>query len=252
VTTNWPPLDLHAHVDANIDPRALLALRAVVFAATRTLDEFDTTSARTDDLTVWGAGVHPGVPEAHATFSPTRFREALDRTPLVSEVGLDRRSTVAASTQRATFEAVVDQLHETPRIASIHSTGATGDVLAVLRARPIRGAVLHWWRGTPDQTAEAVELGCRFSINAAERRRPAVIGRVPVDLLLTETDYPHGPSARQPGDTTAVERELKQRANVTGRAQLWRNLAQLVGDVFDDTSLFPTRLKPVLAAAAQT
>ena len=253
MTANWPPLDTHAHIDTTVDPRQLLSLRAVIFAATRTLAEFEQTLTRDDAVTVWGVGAHPGVPDAHADFTASRFAEAITRTPLVSEVGLDGRSAVPMATQRTTFEAVVSQLSLTPRLVSIHSTAATRHVIATLRQHPIPGVLLHWWRGTPDETAEAIELGCHFSINTAERSRPAVLGRVPTERILTETDHPHGPrtGAKRPGHTVPVEQMMAEAGIADPRNTAWRSLATLIQTASIDAQLFPTRLRTVIAAAAQ-
>ena len=51
-----PPLDLHAHVDAGIDAAELTALRAIVFAVTRSLDEAEQALKRSDRTTIWGVG----------------------------------------------------------------------------------------------------------------------------------------------------------------------------------------------------
>ena len=253
VTTNWPPLDTHAHIDTTIDPRTPRTIRAVIFAATRTLTEFEQTLTRDDAVTVWGVGAHPGVPDTHADFTVSRLAEAITRTPLVSEVGLDGRSPVPMATQRTTFEAVVSQLIMTPRLVSIHSTAATRHVIATLRQHPIPGVLLHWWRGTPDETAEAVELGCHFSINTAERSRPAVLHRVPTERILTETDHPHGPrtGAKRPGDTAPVEQMMAEAGIADPRHTAWRTLAALTQTASIDAKLFPPRLRAVIDAAAQ-
>jgi TatD DNase family protein len=80
----WPPFDLHAHVAANVDATELLALRAVIFAATRSLDEVRSALARpSDPLTVWGVGVHPGIASSLASFDRSLFT-LLIATPLTS------------------------------------------------------------------------------------------------------------------------------------------------------------------------
>lgn len=55
--TNWPPLDLHAHIDTTVTPQDLLNLRAVVFAASRTLAESRLALHRQqhDLLTIWAS-----------------------------------------------------------------------------------------------------------------------------------------------------------------------------------------------------
>ena len=253
MSDSWPPLDTHAHIDSDIDPTELVALKAVVFAATRSLAEFEKTVARSDPVTVWGVGVHPGVPQAVEAFTPRRFRAAIAKTPIVSEIGLDGRSAVPMARQLHVFDQILEVLGGEPRIVSVHSAGATAEVLDVLEQRPVPGIVLHWWRGTPGQTARAVALGCRFSINETERRRPAVVAHVPGNLVLTETDYPFASAAPGgPGDVAPVEAILADHNHMTQadvRREIWINMAALVADTAT-IELFGDRLQRMLSATA--
>jgi TatD DNase family protein len=158
----------------------------------------------------------------------------VDQTPYVSEVGLDGSAKVGLPRQIPTFHAILDILQRHPRITSIHSHGAHDEVLAALTERPIRGAILHWWLGTPAQTEIAVELGCYFSLNASSIKRIGSIGHIPQDRVLTETDHPFGDRAsqqpRMPGNTSSVETGLAAHYGTTPahmRVTLWRNLSRL-------------------------
>src|SRR3982751_596567 len=114
-------LDLHAHIDPQISADDLLDLRAVVFAATRSLDEAEQALSRHDSRTVWGVGCHPALARAQAEFDVSRFAQLIAKTAYVSEIGLDGRSRVPMDRQKATFRSVLSTLQKTPRIASIHS-----------------------------------------------------------------------------------------------------------------------------------
>ncbi|MGW8484520.1 TatD family hydrolase [Microbacterium sp. NPDC055903] len=230
-----PPLDLHAHISPTIPARDLERLGAVVFAATRSLKEFESTQRRRDAVTIWGVGCHPGVLAAQNEFHQDRFASLLRTTAFVSEVGLDRRSKVPIEAQEATFRAILTVLTVSPRITSIHSSNACDRVLDLLEETPIQGAVLHWWRGTPAQTARAVELGCLFSVNAAGMKHTADIAPIPRDRILTETDHPSGdrsaPALRQPGAVLDVENELARVYEVSPtemRLRVWRTFNELV------------------------
>ncbi len=248
----WPPLDAHAHIETSIDPGDLLALQAVIFAATRSLGEFKSTLTRTDPVTVWGVGAHPGVKDAINGFSTREFKRLAQNTPLVSEVGLDGNSTVPMSKQQDALNAILEALREQPRIVSIHSAGATSEAMELLEAHRPRGVVRHWWRGTPEETAKAIELGCRFSVNERERKKPAVVSLAPVDRILTETDHPFtGGERAVPGDLDVIEQFIGRQTRLRHqevRKTIWANLAALV-DETDTTSLFPTRIRKMLAVA---
>jgi TatD DNase family protein len=249
-----PPLDVHAHVDPTIAAHELASLGAIVFAVTRSLDEAETALARTDADTIWGVGCHPGLVGAHTSFSSDRFATLIRTTPFVGEIGLDGKSRVPMETQVATLRAMLRVLHDQPRIATIHSYAATGAVLRVLSECDSAGAVLHWWLGTIEETARAVDIGCYFSINAAMTKRDDLLRAIPLARALTETDHPFGDRSmrgeRRPGFVTPVETAL---ARVHGaslqmiRLQVWQNLRALSGET-SVGSLLPTTVRRHLAA----
>ena len=251
MNTNLPPIDAHAHINSKIDADQLIALRAIILAATRSLDEFFEVAHRKDSLTIWGVGAHPGVPRAIRTFELNRFREALELTPIVSEIGLDGLSVVPMAIQMGILDKSLEVLQDQPRVISIHSARATAEVLEALDRRRVVGAVMHWWRGTPKETKRAIELGCWFSINQAEQLNPVVLGRVPASSLLTETDHPYGDKKNTNGRRGLVEDIEKTISNQMStnqddvRKMIWANFARLI-DQTEVRSLFPPRIQALL------
>ena len=158
------PIDLHAHVDPTIAPAELTVLQAVIFAASRTLDESEQSLARDDGHVVWGVGCHPAKAAAHSGFEAGRFSALIERAAFVSEIGLDGAANVPMARQEQTLRSILEILQRTPRIASVHSYRASTAVLDLLTEVPIEGAVLHWWLGDDQETARAVEMGCWFSV----------------------------------------------------------------------------------------
>jgi len=230
-----PPLDAHAHVDTAIAERDLRALGAALLAVTREPREWAAALARRDRLCAWGLGCHPQLPEAVAGFDAEQLRRLLPQAAFVGEVGLDARSPVPMARQREVLQQVLGAAAEVPRLVSIHSVGASGLVLDELRACPIPGAILHWWRGSEAETRAAVTAGCWFSVNGAEVARPKVLSWLPLERVLTETDFPHTQrqdrAARKPGAVRTVEgalAELWQRPVTEVRRQLWVNLRELL------------------------
>lgn len=250
-----PPLDLHAHISAKTGAADLERLGAVVFAATRSLDEYESVRGRRDQVTIWGVGCHPGVVQAQQGFDIGRFASLLASTAFVSEIGVDRRSKVPLEEQERVFASILSTLQGTPRIASIHSSGAPGRVLDALERTPIRGAVLHWWRGDEAQTRRAVELGCWFSINAAGVKYPADVALIQLERIITETDHPSGDrtsaAPRQPGAVDDVEKALAEVYKIDARAvrgKVWTNLVGLV-DETDVVGLLPAAVQRMIAFA---
>lgn len=226
-----PAIDAHAHVEVRIAPQDLSALDAVVLAVTRSLVEWEVAAAREDELTLWGVGCHPALPDAVRTFDARAFADALETAAFVGEVGLDRRSRASLDDQVAVFAQILRAVQRVPRPVSIHSTGATTRVLELLEGIPISTPILHWWRGTPRETARALELGCFFSLNGHEATSPKAIAAIPPERMLTETDFPHSgrydASASRPAATETIERALMRQHELSLselRRHLWKNL----------------------------
>jgi TatD DNase family protein len=78
------------------------------------------------------------------------------------------------------FTEILRAVQRVPRPLSIHSTGATKAVLDLLEANPTSTPILHWWRGTSQETARALQLGCFFSLNGHEATSPKAIDVIPV------------------------------------------------------------------------
>lgn len=229
-----PPLDVHAHVDPAITVAAVRQLGAYVFAMTRSLDEFDAVKDRADPRLLWGVGVHPGRTDAVNAFTQSRFRTAIDRTPLVGEIGLDATSRVPMRQQVHALRGMFEVLQDTPRLVSVHSTGAHLHVIRALHLTPVDGIVLHWWTGSAELTDEAVRLGCSFSMPPAMMSSD-LLDRIPQDRLLAETDHPDGDrrsrNPRKPGGVADVEQrvaERLQRSPMDMRQLFWENLRGLV------------------------
>jgi TatD DNase family protein len=252
----WPSFDLHAHVAVDVDPAELLALRAVIFAATRSLDEARIALDRpSDPLTVWGVGAHPGVTSSLTSFDRTVFTALVARTAYVSEIGFDGKAKSGADLQRSVLRQVLAVLQEMPRIAALHSFAATDLLLDELEQTPLQAPILHWWLGDVTATRRAVGLGAYFSLNPLSVRRAELLNHMPLDRLLPETDHPSGDrhsSPARPGRVASVESGLARHHGITAdeiRMVLWRNLDHLIDDV-GCRNLLPSRLQDMLRALA--
>jgi TatD DNase family protein len=257
MSVNWPPLDAHAHIDTTIDPKELLGLRAVILAASRSLDESARALSRQsrDLLTVWGVGVHPAVSASLENYTVERFSELVKKTAYVGEIGLDGKVRTRLPRQREVLASALGCLQQNPRLTSIHSYGATAEIIEELERTPIKGAILHWWLGEPALTEKAVKLGAYFSVNASSVRRIETIEAIPLDRLLIDTDHPDGNRVgrrpRQPGNVSGVEHTLAQTHAMSPaelRATTWKNLAALVRAT-DTSGLLPPRVRAIVSEA---
>ena len=248
-----PPLDLHAHVDPEIEATELIALRATVFAVTRSLDEAEKALKRCDQNTIWGVGCHPSLVQAQMAFDPKRFQALAEITPYVGEIGLDATSRVPMDLQKQTLSRALCILQRNPRITSLHSYKATSEILNLVTDFPQPGLILHWWLGTARETNRALELGCYFSVNRSSVRRRDLLALIPLDRVLPETDHPYGDKGgglRRPGEVGYVEAALAE-VHGLGRAEIRRRTWGTLTSIAQETrtsSLFPGRIRCRLAA----
>ncbi|WP_122816346.1 TatD family hydrolase [Nocardioides pantholopis] len=252
-----PPLDLHAHIDVGVGARELEGLGAVVFAATRSLDEAEAALARVDAVTIWGTGCHPGVAASQDQFDADLFQNQMARTAFVGEVGLDGVSKVPMERQTEVFTEILNLVAGDPRIVSVHSARATNRTLDVIERSGARGVILHWWLGSPAETGRALDLGCFFSINSSMDPQRLAAAGVPAERLLPETDHPsgnrRGAFPRQPGSTRDVETKIAAAygmADDAVRQQFWTTFAGLV-ESLDVDRLLPSVVRAMLTRARQ-
>lgn len=231
--TDLPPLDGHAHIATDVTAAQVRRLGgAVVLAVTRDLSEASTVPHGAYPTLVWGVGVHPGSSAALQRYEPDRFERLIQRFALVGEIGLDKRAGDLPR-QREVLSDILARAARAPVIMSIHSRGASTEVIEMLeQARP-SGAILHWFTGTREEVPRAIAAGAWFSVNAAMKEE--LLAAVPRDRALTETDFPytrkHG-SAR-PGSVEAIEARLAVLwacSTQEVRATVWRNFAQLLAE----------------------
>jgi TatD DNase family protein len=238
-------LDTHAHIEPDIAPEELVALRACVVAVTRGLIEYEMTRERHDPSVVWGAGCHPGLVREVKGFSPSRLQDAIATTPIIGEVGLDGRVGTPMESQLAALRGVLTLAADTPRVLSLHSYGATDLVVRELRTFRPDAAILHWWLGSPEETEAAVELGAYFSVNAWQVRKWKSLQLVPLDRLLLETDHPFGdgsePRPRRPGIVSGPEIAVGAAYGLSPevlRLKTWRNL-KTIAERLNLAEMFP-------------
>jgi len=207
--------------------------------------------ARADPRIVWGVGCHPRRTRAVRAFDRERFDELVASTPVVGEIGLDGTSRVGRDEQLVAFRGALAVARERGRIVSIHPHKASRAVLDELARQPQRGAILHWWTGTLDETREAVRLGCAFSVHRAVARR-LIWREVPHTRLLVESDLGYAVAPGEiPQAIEATERLLAARVGIDPlevRSAGWRNLAALVAAT-GTLALWPVAFRDRFATA---
>lgn len=229
INSALPALDAHAHIAPDVTPTQIAALgQSVVFAMTRSLQEARQVRNRRAPGLVWGVGVHPGVAAARASWDSKEFTDLLGAFALVGEIGLDRRGG-DLSRQRSILHDLLTIVRNEPVLVSIHSTGATTEIVEHLHDASVPGAILHWFNGDAADIANAVEADAYFSVNAAMSEDR--IRLLPRDRVLCETDFPARKArSRKPGDIRAIEDLLSRiwgESVEDVRAKTWWNLRTL-------------------------
>ena len=238
-------IDFHCHLDLYPDPHAVVGecvARGVhVLSVTTTPSAWAGTVAlaREAPRIRTALGLHPQIVHERKGELPL-FERLLPEVRYVGETGLDggpehRRHW---QDQVVAFTRILALCAEAGgRILTIHSRRAARPVLDALAAHPDAGvSILHWFSGTPRELAQAVDLGCWFSIGpamlAGEKGR-ALAAKMPRDRILTETDGPFAQldgRAALPWDAeqaSALLAELWGEPVPSVRAQISNNLRHL-------------------------
>lgn len=199
-------IDFHCHLDLYPDPEAVtrraIESDAFVLAVTTTPLAWQGTNAlvgAAKKIRV-AMGLHPELVGKRAKEADI-LCERLTETKYVGEVGLDGSPPHQASfpVQVEVFDRVLSACSRAGgKILSVHSRGASAEVLDAIERHPTAGTVvLHWFSGSAQDLARAVRLGCWFSVGPAmvrgEKGRQ-LVARMPQEHVITESD---GPFARQ-------------------------------------------------------
>lgn len=205
----WRLFDMHCHLDrmANADEVAREAVANDMALFCTTVTPADALAARsrfgTPPNVRVGVGLHPWwiadgrcgeieIEQAAQLAAASRF---------IGEVGLDFGPRHAANAQRQldALEAIARACAGHPvegRVLSIHAVRSAGEALDVFERHGLTASahcIFHWFSGTSDQLARALDAGCLLSISErmlATRRGREYARQIPLDRLLLETDLP--------------------------------------------------------------
>lgn len=240
-------VDFHCHVDLYKDHSALIAECDQERVATLAVTTTPKAWPRNRELASKSAhvrialGLHPQLVSERESELPL-FERYLSDARYVGEIGLDAGPRFYRSfpAQERVFERILRACAEQGgKILTVHSVRAVGKVLNHIEnvLPQDRGrVVLHWFTGTSAEARRAVALGCYFSINGEMLRSPKLrqlVGGLPLDRLLTETDGPFVERDRQPlrpldvGHTVAELAEVQSLSMTAMEDVILQNLRRL-------------------------
>ena len=238
-------MDFHCHLDLFPDPNAVV-MRAIengiyILSVTTTPKAFPGTKrlAKSAPRVRTALGLHPQV--AAQRFNELRLFELMvGETDYVGEIGLDGSKEYSGSfdIQLKCFRWILDCCSDHGgKVLSIHSKSAASTVLDELEARNNTSTpILHWFTGTPEELARAIELDCWFSVGPAmlkSRKGLSATNQIPKNRLLLETDCPFAKAKGRnltPEDASLAVPYLSELWNLpTGAviSQLTQNLKQI-------------------------
>lgn len=197
-------VDFHCHLDLYPDHEAAIARAEAARIYTLTVTTTPKAWPRNHELTRHtryiraALGLHPQLVADRAGELPLWERH-LPETRYVGEVGLDAgpRFYKSLEAQKHVFQRVLERCADAGgKILTVHSVRSAPAVLDMIEAHLPRdrgSVVLHWFTGSKSDARRAAALGCYFSINtemARTDRGRELIGSLPQDRILTETDGP--------------------------------------------------------------
>ncbi|MCA2320449.1 TatD family hydrolase [Mycobacterium intracellulare] len=240
-------VDTHCHLADYPDPIAILDVAAAadvaIVAVTEDPDQFRRLKLRLGarpNVEV-ALGLHPLRAASVRPADLARFLRMVPAAGWIGEVGLDF-SPVGAATRKAqlrVFETILGEAQPGRHPLTVHSRGAAREVITRLTNANVP-AVLHWYSGPLALVDDALAAGLYFSINPAmvrSKRGTALIGTIPTDRILLETDGPYAFTRKrpvQPDDLYEV---------VSALARVWRQPADVVANrLSDNIEIFMNRI----------
>ena len=227
-------IDLHCHLDLYPQPAAIVEectrRNMYVLSVTTTPSAWKGTSALAagSERIRTAIGLHPQLAQQRKG-ELAQFDELIHETRYVGEIGLDGTPECKPfwEDQMAVFEHVLQTCAGAGgRILTIHSRRAEKDVLVLLERNRTAGTpILHWFSGSLRSLEQAIRLDCWYSVGPAmlrTQRGRELVGLMPTDRVLTETDGPFAmfdDRAIRPWDVGDAVNRL---------AEIWRINAQNV------------------------
>lgn len=220
-------VDAHCHVDLYKDPAGVVAeaeaAGVYTIAVTNAPSVFRHTAALAKGSRYVRAavGLHPELVHSHGR-QVEQMPPLLSETRYVGEIGLDytTKDTAVRRSQREVLGKILSWCAGYKnKVLTLHSRRAAADTIEAVGPDYPGGVIMHWFSGSAGELERAARYGMYFSVNTAmvgSHKGQALISRMPVDRVITETDGPfvkNGADPATPRNTQLV---------IEGLAKLWR------------------------------
>lgn len=216
-------IDTHFHLDLWNDPKEIIkkieAKQIYTIAVTNAPSVFKLTYQLTQELKYIrpALGYHPEVIIDRPNDIPL-FKEYLNLTKYIGEVGLDYACKIDKDIQKNVFTSIIKECFDFGgKIVTIHSRRGENDVIDIIGNNFPGIIILHWYSGSIVQMKRAIKNGYYFSVNypmTKSKTGKQIIKSIPIQRLLLESDGPFAKTGNQNSSPLLVESTLFELASI--------------------------------------
>ena len=203
----------------------IVAQTIVPSAYDELINSLEVLNEREQTVVLPSLGFHPWWIESsdHATKELVIFKEKLNETRFIGEIGLDFSNKrlekiskeIQIETLRSIFAILGDLLLNTnqqqPYVLSIHAVGSVSTVLDLLEESNLCHqqviTILHRFAGTSDELTRHIRMGGYLSVHPQmlkTKRGRAYVKQIPAERLLLESDWPEAGIADAKDDSSQL------------------------------------------------
>lgn len=235
-------VDAHVHLDAYPSPSQVLRETAEVGVVAIAMTQTPSTYRRlrvgvgSNPAIRVALGIHPQMAHRFDKREQRLFVREIDSVDYIGEIGLDYTENKEHRQHQVKALHFVLSAGAAGKVISLHSRRAERDVLAAIIESKAVAPIMHWYSGPVGLVDDALQADCYFSFNTAMMRTKkgvALLRRLPLDRVLTETDGPYarrGPRPATPADVPAIVDGLSKVWGMSpGEAaqQVWGNMTRI-------------------------
>ncbi|MCM3252548.1 Qat anti-phage system TatD family nuclease QatD [Priestia aryabhattai] len=164
-------------------------------------------------------GIHPELVGKFPEQIPFFYKKILD-CRYIGEIGLDftGENISYKDLQLEVFKKTIEICNLCGgKILSIHSRGATKEVIEIIGSEFNGKIILHWFSGNMTDIERAVQNGYYFSVNldmfnTAKGRK--IINKLPIERILLESDGPFTKSFRKAYNIFSIDKAIRELGNI--------------------------------------